>query len=336
MAKITDVARRAGVSPSTVSYALSGKRPISDETRRRVEAAARDLGYRPHAAARAGAGARASVLALAAPLRSGVHVPVVMRLAVSVVTTARAHAHDVLLLTQEEAEEGLSRAVRTASVDGLLLTDVELHDPRLPTLRSLDRPTVLIGVPANAYGLTCVDLDFRAAGEACVNHLAELGHRTVALVGSPPEVYLRRTAYAHHLMHGFTTAAARHGLASSVHPGGPDPATAPRLAERLLHEHPALTAVVVHNEPLLAPLIAAFEHLGLRVPADLSVTAVCPDDLAATPRLPVTSVSLPADELGARAVELLIRKLRGAPVPETTLLPPRLTERASTSRRTPA
>ncbi|MFF7769512.1 LacI family DNA-binding transcriptional regulator [Streptomyces massasporeus] len=334
MVKITDVARRAGVSPSTVSYALSGKRPISDETRRRVEAAARDLGYRPHAAAPAPAGGKPNVLALAAPLRSGVHVPVVMRLAASVVTTARAHDHDVLLVTQDEAEEGLSRAVHTASVDGLLLTDVELHDPRLPRLRSQDRPSVLIGVPAHAYGLTCVDLDFRAAGEACVDHLAELGHRTVALVGSPPEVYLRRTAYAHHLMHGFTTAATRHGLASSVHPGGPDPATAPGLAERLLHEHPALTAVVVHNEPLLAPLIAAFEHLGLRVPADLSVTAVCPDDLATTPRVPVTSVSLPADELGAHAVDLLIRKLHGTPVPETTLLAPRLTERASTARRT--
>ncbi|MFE7900596.1 LacI family DNA-binding transcriptional regulator [Streptomyces sp. NPDC057424] len=330
MVRITDVARRAGVSPSTVSYALSGKRPISDETRRRVEAAARDLGYRPHAGAHALAGGLPNVVALAAPLRPGVHVPVMMRLAVSVVTTARAHDHDVLLLTQEEAEEGLRRALGTASVDALLLTDVELHDSRLPLLRSLDRPSVVIGVPANPRGLTCVDLDFRAAGETCVNHLAELGHRTVALVGSPPEVYLRRTAYAHHLMQGFTTAATHHGLASSVHPGDPDPGAAPRLAERLLREHPALTAVVVHNEPLLAPLIAAFEHLGLRVPADLSVTAVCPDDLAATPRVPVTSVSLPADELGTRAVELLMRKLHGAPVPDKTLLPPRLTERSST------
>ncbi|MFF7737187.1 MULTISPECIES: substrate-binding domain-containing protein [unclassified Streptomyces] len=334
MVRITDVARRAGVSPSTVSYALSGKRPISDETRRRVEAAARDLGYRPHPGSRAPAGGLPHVLALAAPLRPGVHAPVVMRLAVSVVTTAKAHDHDVLLLTQEEAEEGLHRAVHTASVDGLLLTDVELHDPRLPRLRSEARPSVLIGVPAHSSGLTCVDLDFRAVGEACVDHLADLGHRTVALVGSPPEVYLRETAYAHHLMHGFTTAAVRHGLASSVHPGDPDPATAPRLAERLLHDHPALTAVVVHNEPLLAPLITAFEQLGLRVPADLSVMAVCPDDLATTPRVPVTSVSLPADELGARAVDLLIRKLHGAPVPQTTLLPPRLTKRASTSRRT--
>ncbi|PNG20747.1 LacI family DNA-binding transcriptional regulator [Streptomyces cahuitamycinicus] len=332
MVKITDVARRAGVSPSTVSYALSGKRPISDATRRRVEAAVRDLGYRPHGGARTAAGGRPNVLALAAPLRPGVHVPVVMRLAESVVTTARAHDHDVLLLTRAEAEEGLSRALATASVDGLLLTDVGLHDPRLPRLRFPGSPSVLIGVPANPQGLTCVDLDFRAAGEACVNHLAGLGHHTVALVGSPPEVYLRETAYAHHLMQGFATAAARHGLTTSVHPGDPDPATAPRLAERLLREHPALTAAVIHNEPLLGPLITAFEHLGLRVPADLSVTALCPDDLAVTPRVPVTSVSLPADELGTRAVELLMRKLHGVPVPETTLLPPRLTERSSTRR----
>ncbi|GAA2762850.1 hypothetical protein GCM10010103_18910 [Streptomyces paradoxus] len=208
MVKITDVARRAGGSPSTVSYALSGKRPISDATRRRVEEAARELGFRARTGTPAG---RPNVLALAAPLRPGVHVPVVMRLAVSVVTTA-----------------------------------------------------------------------------------------------------------------------ARHGPTTSVQPGDPDPAAAQRLAERLLREHPALTAVVIHNEPLPAPLIAAFEHLGRHVPAVLSVTALCPDDLAQTPSVPVTSVSLPPDEPGTRAVELLFQKRHGVPVPETTLLPPRLTERSST------
>ena len=92
MVKITDVARHAGVSPSTVSYALSGKRPISEETRRRVRAAARELGYRPHAGARALASSRSNVLALVVPLRSGIHVPVVMQFAVSVVSDAKYRA----------------------------------------------------------------------------------------------------------------------------------------------------------------------------------------------------------------------------------------------------
>ncbi|MFF4805438.1 LacI family DNA-binding transcriptional regulator [Streptomyces sp. NPDC001351] len=333
MVKITDVARHAGVSPSTVSYALSGKRPISEETRQRVEAAARELGYRPHAGARALASSRSNVLALVIPLRAGIHVPVVMQFAVSVVTTARKHDHDVLLLTQEEGEEGLRRVADTALVDALIVMDVQLREPRLPLLRSLERPSVLIGFPADSEGLTCIDLDFKAAGEACVEHLARLGHRVVALVGSPPEVYVRQTAFAQRVVQGFTAAADRSGLSSSVQPCEASPAAARLVAEQLLREHPALTGVVVHNEPILEPLIEAFEQLGLRVPGDLSVTAICPDELAESVRVPVTSVALPSAEVGERAVELLMKKLGGSAVPEATLLPPRLTERASTMPR---
>ena len=333
MVKITDVARHAGVSPSTVSYALSGKRPISEETRLRVETSIRELGYRPHAGARALASSRSNVLALVIPLRTGIHVPVVMQFAVSVVTTARRHDHDVLLLTQEEGEEGLRRVADTALVDAMIVMDVQLDDPRLPLLRSLDRPSVMIGFPAEADGLTCIDLDFKAAGELCVERLAGLGHRVVALVGSPPEVYVRGTAFAQRVVQGFTAAADRNRLASSVHPCEAAPAAAAAVAEQLLREQPALTGVVVHNEPLLEPLIDAFEQLGLRVPGDLSITAICPDELAESVRVPVTSVALPTAELGAGAVELLMRKLGGKTVPDATLLSPRLTERASTAPR---
>ncbi|MFF7054876.1 LacI family DNA-binding transcriptional regulator [Streptomyces griseorubiginosus] len=334
MVKITDVARRAGVSPSTVSYALSGKRPISEETRLRVEEAIRELGYRPHAGARALAGRRSNVLALVVPLRTGIHVPTVMGFAVSVVTAARRHDHDVLLLTQEEGEEGLHRVADTALVDGLVMMDVQLDDPRLPLLRALDLPSVLIGFPAVANGLTCVDLDFRAAGEVCVEHLARLGHRSVALVGSPPEVYVRGTAYAGRVVQGFTAAADRAGMSSTVLPC--EPAAAHETAEQLLREQPALTGVVVHNEPVLEPLVDAFADLGLRIPSDLSVTAICPDEVAKSPRVPITSVALPSTELGERAVDLLMKKLTGTAVPESTLLAPRMTERGSTGVRTVA
>ncbi|WEH17609.1 LacI family DNA-binding transcriptional regulator [Streptomyces sp. VNUA24] len=331
--KITDVARHAGVSPSTVSYALSGKRPISAETRARVEASVRELGYRPHAGARALAGSRSNVLAMVMPLRAGIHVPVVMRFAVAAVTTARAHDHDVLLLTQEEGEEGLRRVADSALVDALIVMDVQLHDPRLPLLRSLDRPSVLIGLPSDGSGLTCIDLDFRTAGELCVEHLAGLGHRVVALIGSPPEVYVRRTSFAQRVVQGFTSAAARNGMSSTVHPCEATPAAARAVAERLLREQPALTGVLIHNEAVLEPLVDAFEQLGLRVPADLSITALCPDDVAETLPVPVTSIAIPAAEVGEQAVALLMKKLSGAPVPEATLLPPRLTVRASTARR---
>ncbi|MDT0613067.1 LacI family DNA-binding transcriptional regulator [Streptomyces lancefieldiae] len=330
MARITDVARRAGVSPSTVSYALSGKRPISDATRRRVEAAVRELGYRPYTDPRARGDAGSRVLALALPLRAAVHLPVVMGFATSVVAAARTYDHDVLLLTREEDGHGAWSAA-----DALIVMDVQPHDPRLPWLRTLGRPAVLIGLPAEPDGLTCIDLDFHAAGEACVEHLAGLGHRVVALVGSPPEAYVRQTAFAPRVVSGFTAAADRAGLLSSVHPCGSAPEAAAEaargVAERLLRAQPAPTGVVVHNEPLLEPLIDAFERLGLRVPGDLSVAAICPDEHAAAVRVPVTAVAVPAAEAGTRAVELVMRKLAGAPVPRTTLLAPRLTIRASTA-----
>ncbi|MEV6104280.1 LacI family DNA-binding transcriptional regulator [Streptomyces sp. NPDC051940] len=334
MVKITDVAQHAGVSPSTVSYALSGKRPISDETRQRIEASIRELGYRPHAGARALASSRSNVLALVIPFRAGIHVPVVMQFAVSVVTTARQHDHDVLLLTQEEGEEGLRRVADTALVDALIVMDVQLHDARLPLLRALDRPSVLIGFPAEPEGLTCIDLDFEAAGGACAAHLAELGHRCVALVGSPPEVYLRETGFAQRVAHGFTAAARERGLTSMVYPCESTRAAARAMAERLLREHPELTGLMVHNEPLVQPLIDAFRELGLRVPDDLSVVAICPDEQAEQAPVPITSVAIPSAEIGAEAVGLLMRKLDGLPVPGATLLPPRLTRRATTTRRT--
>ncbi|MEU6037639.1 LacI family DNA-binding transcriptional regulator [Actinomadura sp. NPDC047616] len=331
MVKITDVARHAGVSPSTVSYVLSGKRSISAETRERVLASIRQLGYRPHAGARALASSRSNVVALMIPLRSGIHVPVVMQFAVAAVTTARRHDHDVLLLTQEEGVDGLRRVADSALVDALIVMDVQMDDPRVPLLRTLDRPSVLIGFPADASGLTCIDLDFRAAAEACVRHLAELGHRSVALVGSPPEVYRRRSGYAERVAEGFHAAVAERGMTGALHPCEATADAARALAARLLADAHGPTAVVVHNEPIVDPLVRAFRAAGRRVPDDLSVVAICPDEVAEHAEQPLTSVAVPAEEVGRQAVELLMAKLEGDRVPAATLVPPRLTARASSA-----
>ena len=106
--------------PSTVSYVLSGKRTISAATRQRVLASVRTLGYHPHAGARSLASNRSNVIALVLPLRAGMHVPVLMQFASSVVTTARRYDHDVLLVTADEGPAGLRRVAASAMVDGLV------------------------------------------------------------------------------------------------------------------------------------------------------------------------------------------------------------------------
>ncbi|WP_433174718.1 LacI family DNA-binding transcriptional regulator [Actinoallomurus sp. CA-150999] len=326
MVKISDVARHAGVSPSTVSYVLSGKRSISDQTRRRVMDSIRALGYRPHAGARALASNRSNVIALVVPLRSGIHVPIVMQMVISAVTTARTYDHDVLLLTQDEGVGGLERVAGSSLVDAILVMDVEMHDVRLPVLRSLDRPSVLIGFPADPSGLTCIDWDFEAAGAACAEHLADLGHREIALIGAPPAVYERGTGFAERTKAGFQRAAAERGVHAIVRPC--DPEHARETAADLLRDHPGLTGIAVHNEPAVEPLLTAFRASGRGIPDDLSVIAIAPDDLAE--RLDLTSISIPAEELGRQAVAVLMDKLNGDQAPGATLLPSRLVARSST------
>jgi DNA-binding LacI/PurR family transcriptional regulator len=331
MVTIADVARHAGVSPSTVSYALSGRRSISETTRRRIEHSIRLLGYHPHAGARALASARASVVALVLPLRSDMHVPVLMQFATSVVTAARASDHDVLLLTNDEGPAGLRRVAASSLVDALIIMDVELHDARIPVLRELGRPSVLIGVPADTEGLTCIDLDFAAAGALCVGHLADLGHRSIALIGQPPAVYERETGFARRMTEGFNAAVRRRGIAGSCHPCSPARDSVRETVKSLLAAQPEVTGMIVHNEPAVAPLLDTLREQGRRVPEDISVVALCPDDLAEQVSPPLTAVSIPAGELGRRAVGLVMNKLDGAEIVDTVLLAPELTARSSTA-----
>ncbi|MFE0593050.1 LacI family DNA-binding transcriptional regulator [Micromonospora echinospora] len=327
---IADVARHAGVAVSTVSYVLSGKRAISAATRNRVLASIRLLDYHPNAGARALASRRANVIALVLPLRTGAQVPVLMQYATAVVTTARRYDHDVLLLTADEGAAGLRRIAASAMVDGIVLMDVEMHDSRVPLLRELTRPSVLIGFPADPTDLTCVDLDFRRAGEVCVEHLAALGHRKVALLGAPTAVYDRGTGFAHRTRAGFTDAAIRLGVTAETRPCPEEVAAVRDELVDLLTRSPDLSGLVVQNEAAVGPVLAALPALGRRVPEDVSVVAVCPDQFAERASPALTSVPVPAEETGREAVSLLMRKLAGEPVPDATLLAPRLTVRGST------
>ncbi|MEQ7127191.1 LacI family DNA-binding transcriptional regulator [Actinopolymorpha sp. B11F2] len=329
MVGIVDVARHAKVSASTVSYVLSGKRPISPETQRRVHASIRALGYHPHAGARALASKRSNVLALVVPLRTGVHVPVLMQFVTAVVTRAREVDHDVLLLTQDEGERGLRRVEASALADAIIVMDVELDDVRVPLVRSLRTPCVLIGFPADAEGLTCVDLDFAAAGRACVGHLADLGHRRMGLVGSPPAVYARGTGFATRVAGGVASAAAERGVLVETRACEPTREAAFAAIDELLQTMPELTGLVVHNESVIESVLAALRERDRRVPDDISVVAICPDELAA--RLDLSCVALPADDVGRRAVDLAMAKLSQGVVPAATQLAPRLTARATSA-----
>lgn len=328
MATIDDVARQAGVSRSTVSYALSGKRPISETTRVRIDQAIASLDYRPHAGARALASSRTGVIGLMAPLRVGVDLNVIMQFVAGVVEAARDHAYDVLMVTQDEGV--LERVTGSSMVDALVVMDIESDDPRIPVLRALRQPAVLIGLPSDPGGLSCVDLDFTQAGAGAARHLLGLGHRALALIGSPIEVVNRHTSYAERMTRGFVSACEAADASYLVLPTAACAAGAQESVERMLAMEPAVSGVVVHNEIALPHVMAALREHGRQVPQDVSIVAVCPESMAVVQSPPVTSVDIPAVSVGRTAVEMVLAGLDHEAAPQVRLLSPTITERATT------
>ncbi|MEW2066245.1 LacI family DNA-binding transcriptional regulator [Streptomyces sp. NPDC007346] len=329
MVTLADVAQHAGVSASTVSYVLSGKRTISEVTKRRVERSILELGYHPNAGARALASNRSNIIALMMPLRTDMYVPVMMEIAIAVATNAREHGFDVLMLTGEEGPAAVRRVVASGLVDAIILMDVELDDARLPVLRESGRPAVLIGLPSQTTGFTCVDLDFTEAGALCVEHLAELGHREIAVIGEAPAVYERKAGFAERTIDGLRARAHGLGLRVLHRPCEGTYASMASAVGQIFTERPDVTGFVVHNEQAVEPLLSLLRQDRRAVPEDISVVAVCPEQVALQGSVRLTSVTIPAREMARHAVDHLIAKVEGQADDEVVLLKPELVVRAS-------
>ena len=214
VAKFTskDVARLAGVSQSTVSYVLTGKRPISEATRRKVLAAIEGLTYQPNAGTRALASQRTSVVGLVIPFHPSVDAIAQLPFIQTIAAVAREHDHDVLLVTSDEGPQGLGRLEGRSLCDAIVMMDIEAHDERVPVAASLSVPVVLIGVPEDPAGLYCVDLDFAAAARLAVDELAATGHDRVAFMGYSAESLDRDLNYIRRFEDALAVHASAHGL----------------------------------------------------------------------------------------------------------------------------
>ncbi|MEV6829485.1 LacI family DNA-binding transcriptional regulator [Amycolatopsis sp. NPDC051102] len=291
----------------------------------------RKRGHHRRTGTRPATGSRTNVLALVVPLRAGAHDVVVQEFVTAAIAEAGAREHALLLLTAEDGPAALRRAVSSSVADGVVVMDAEAADPRVGVLHGLGRPAVLIGVPDRPRGLGCLDLDFAAAGALCLRHLAGLGHRHVALIGSPPSVYRRGTSSATRLVRGFTAEAARRGVRPTTLAWGNTHWRTQRGLDALFARHPDVTGLVVHNETALPAILAGLSRRGLRVPEDISLVAVCPESLTAHHPVELTTVAIPAREIGALAVETVIGQLDGVTAPGIRLLAPKLAARTSTA-----
>jgi len=335
MVTIADVAREAGVSRSTASYALSGKRSISAGVRERVAAVAASLDYTPNAGARSLATSQTKVIGLLAQFLEDEFAPAMLQYMLGVSNTARELGYDILLVTDSDGTGALRRISDSRMVDGIVLLNVAEDDPRLEILRDARQPGALVGLPRDCRGVDVFDLDFEAAGRAMVDHLHELGHRELVLVSQPEHVVDRGGAYVWRLRNAALDAARAHGIRLHAAFAPSSQPEVGRVLTDLLDAHPHATGLLVNNEAAAAALPTVLHARGLTSPGDLSVLGRYSDEFARTFSLPYSSIESAPDRLGSMAVRQLVRRIEGELATDepslVQLLDPEIVDRGSTA-----
>ncbi|WP_067964917.1 LacI family DNA-binding transcriptional regulator [Nocardiopsis trehalosi] len=331
MPTIKDVARAAGVAPSTVSYVLSGSRKISDTTRRAVQDAIAELGYHPNAGARSLRSTRTNVVALALPLPSRGYLPVGGRFMYGLSEAAGALGYDVLLITARTGGSGLERVARSRLADAAVLMGVEMEDPRIPAMRALDLPVAVLGRPADEAAAPWADLDWEAAAALSVRTLHAAGHRRVHYLATVEADIRARRSYSVRGIDGARRAAAELGLPVPVHPSSGDPAELARRLDALLDADAPPTALAVQHPAALPGILRHLAARGVEVPRDLSLVAIgnFPEDLggvdATRVELPVARMSTAVARLAVDAATASAEPPAGPEPAPHVLIPPELT-----------
>lgn len=314
-----DVARLAGVSQSTVSYVLTGSRPISEQTRLRVEEAIAKLGYHPNSGARTLRSRRSGVIGLMVPEAEAAGDGVLMVFIGAIAREARRHGYDILLVTAQEGAEGIRRVVRTGVCEALLLMELDRYDERVAPVIESGLPFVTIGKPEQLLQGSVVDLDFEMLGRMVVEKSIEGKCDRLLLFGSPGRKRSRNDVSR--FLDGVEAAAEAAALTVILDAGAIADVPGRALGATADGERTALFGITGVREVLFA--MAA---TGALADEALQLIALSGEDLAdVNPLLaPVPRIDPRRAEISELAVRELVRLLQvdGAG-PRTTLVEPR-------------
>jgi LacI family transcriptional regulator len=312
VATVRDVARRAGVSTSTVSHVLNRTRFVSDELRERVLAAMRELDYEPNAAARMLTLKRSNTIGL---IVSDIRNPFFASVARGVEDVAQEHGYTVVLCNSDEdvvKETICLKALKTGQVDGVLLASAGPAHSYLTRLIHAGFPVVLVDRELPDLGVPAVLLDNEGAAYNAVRHLIARGHERIGMVGGRPSISTTTERIA-----GYQRALREAGLEAdsrllisgqSTSEGGA------RATNALLDLEGPPTAIFSGNNLMSIGALQAIVSRGLSVPDDVALAGF--DDFpfpwsdAFRPHL--TTVAQPTYELGRRAADILVELLRGS------------------------
>jgi LacI family transcriptional regulator, galactose operon repressor len=327
-----DVARLAGVSRTTVSFVLN-KHPtaqISQATRERVLAAALELGYFPLTSTRRAPAGASMVLGLVLRQRAeqvavDALLPETLR---GLSAAARESGFRILVEPIPPGDQTYATLLRTHQVDGLVISGPRADDAALAELQAEGFPVVLQGSLPGA-SIPGVDIDNAHGARLAVEHLLAAGHREVACITNGPLAY---TA-AQERLAGYRVALETADIAYDdrfVAHADFDAASGHAAMDRLLRRGCQFTAVFAASDVVALGVIGAARAHRIRVPQELAVVGF--DDIPLSSHFdpPLTTIHLPAYELGYSVGRALIDRIAGRPVPVRSVLETQLVVRGST------
>ncbi|MGS1096981.1 LacI family DNA-binding transcriptional regulator (plasmid) [Aquamicrobium terrae] len=323
---IADLAKAAGVSVTTVSHAFSGRRYVEPETRKRIEALAHEIGYRPnHRAQRLRTG-RAGSIALvssmpfavaAGPSRLGF----LMEIAAAAAVTAFSRGISLCLVPPLGPRDSLE----ALEVDGTIVVEPERDDPVLDFFSDRGVNVVCIGRAPGRDDLPFVDLQSGATAHLLLDHLFSGGGRVGLITGlQRRNSYIEmEAAYAERMAQAGSSP-----LAIRVDERGGEQAAA-EAAERLLRAEPTISALCVPVDAFATGVLSAARTMGRRVPEDLRLATRYDGMRAKLATPPLTAVDLHLDHVAAAAVDLLLARLGQTSAEPAVISPPSLVLRPS-------
>ncbi len=327
---INDVAREAGVSKSAVSFALNDRPGVAPETRRRILEVADRLGWTPSPRARALAVSRALAVGLvvARPpeiFRADAFFPAFIS---GLETVLSEHGHALLLMVAEHDDDQTYRTLaREGRVDGVLVTDLRVNDPRPALLAELGLPSVVVAPPQPDGSVDTIGVDDAPGIRAVVEHLLGLGHTRIAHVSGPGTMVHGRSRRA-----AWADALAAAGLPAGDSVEADFSARSGSEATHALLDLPVPpTAIVYANDLMATAGLSVAGGRGLSVPGDLSVTGFDDIEMSAHLRPPLTSVATDVVAWGRAAATRLLALIHGTEPPAVELPPARLVLRDSTA-----
>lgn len=327
-----DIARRAGVSRTTVSFILNNTpgKNISEETRQKVLQAVEELDYLPNETARSLAMRKHRSIALCICYNHYLFSDAyVIRLVEGMTPVLNKHRVQLVIQSLRLSQSNYLELAERDDVEGIILFNTHDNDEGLSELVKSNFPVVAIGSIAEGTILQ-VDIDNRQAAHRATSHLLELGHRRIAMIVHAPMVYYA----AKHRQLGYRQALEEAGITyrkELVRTAGFSEASGKEEMQELLKAKPLPTAVFAGNDTVGYGALQAVREAGLTVPEDISILGFDDNLLSRYLNPPLTTMSVPASALGGTAARQLIDMLNGKPPPEKRriILPTHLAIRSS-------